>query len=333
MLIAYILKKQVNTMFDRIKFNTTISTKKLSSKRVTEGAIKKGNYNAQALANADFSIWGSVDSFSKPPITDFALEHLYHMEDFCIFHYRIDSFTERRFFQSYLLAYTYSGSGKLIYRDKEYILSEGDGFFIHCYDYHLYKALEDSWDIAILHLGGPLLSYCHEQFMQYQSPVFHEAFSGKTQEYLEQLLALYSFPRQNRDWQVSTCIDSLLCHILNLQADAMNHSVLPETLVYLIKYMENHYDKPLTLDFLADFAGISKYYLSREFKKYTGFSPNDYLITLRINRAKSMLKNTTLPAAKIAHEVGIHDLNNFTNLFKKKTGMTPILFRNSNLIS
>ena len=59
MLIAYILKKQVNTMFERIKFNTTISTKKLSSKRVTEGAIKKGNYNAQALAML-ISLFGAV---------------------------------------------------------------------------------------------------------------------------------------------------------------------------------------------------------------------------------------------------------------------------------
>ena len=85
---------------------------------------------------------------------------------------------------------------------------------------------------------------------------------------------------------------------------------------------------------VGSFVGYkNQLHFSSEFKKYTGFSPNDYLITLRINRAKSMLKNTTLPAAKIAHEVGIHDLNNFTNLFKKKTGMTPILFRNSNLIS
>ncbi len=320
-------------MFDQIKFTTTKSTQKLTSRKVTASVIKKGDYNAKALANATFSIWGSVDSFSKPPITDFALERLYYMEDFCIFHYRKGSFTERRFFHSYLIAYTYSGKGKLIYRDKEYLLSEGDGFLINCYDYHLYEAIDDTWDVAILHIGGPLLPYFHEQFMQYQGPVFHEAFSEKTQEYLEQLLALYSFPSPNRDWQVSTCLDNLLNHLLKLQTASISHSELPENILYLIKYMENHYSKPLSLTFLADFVGISKYYLSREFKKYTGFSPNDYLITLRINRAKSLLKNTTLPASKIAHKVGIHDLNNFTNLFKKKTGMTPIQFRNSNLMS
>ena len=108
----------------------------------------------------------------------------------------------------------------------------------------------------------------------------------------------------------------------------MKDSALPKNIRYLIKYMDSNFTQPLTLDFLSDFAGVSKYYLSREFKKYTGFSPNDYLITLRVNKAKSLLTNTTLPAVKIAHEVGIYDSNNFTNLFKRKTGMTPIQYRN-----
>ena len=96
--------------------------------------------------------------------------------------------------------------------------------------------------------------------------------------------------------------------------------------------MENNYQSHMSLDYLAEFACINKYYLSREFKKYTGFSPNDYLISLRINAAKNLLLNTALPASKIAHEVGIHDINNFTTLFKKKVGMTPIQFRNSSTL-
>lgn len=42
-----------------------------------------------------------------------------------------------------------------------------------------------------------------------------------------------------------------------------------------------------------------------------------------------MLKSTTLPANKIAHSVGIHDINNFIYLFKNWIGMTPIQYRNS----
>lgn len=317
-------------MFEHIPFTRTYTHHPLSSRHLSVNTAKKIAYNAKAIANAEFYIAGSVDSFEKIPITDFALEHLYYMESFDRFYYQKNSFTERERFNSYLIGYTYSGKGLLKYRGKEYRLESGDGFYINCMDYHYYQATSDVWDVAILHLGGPLTPYNHEHYMQHQSAVFHESISGNTQGYIEKLLHLYNQPFSHRDWLVSSCLDSLLTHLLTLQSSTASSTVsLPETLNYLIKYMDSNFDQPLSLDFLSDFSGMSKYYLSREFKKYTGFSPNDYLISLRINRARILLKNTTLPAIKIAQKVGIHDPNNFTNLFKKKTGMTPIQYRKS----
>lgn len=317
-------------MIEHITFARTDTQHPLTFRKVSDQSVKENHYNADAIANARFLISGSADSFEKPPITDFAMQHLYHMEDFTRFYYKKGSFTERKNFHSYLIGYTYSGQGRLKYAGKEYTLTEGDGFYINCMDYHYYEADSAVWDTVILHLGGPLMPYHHQQYMQYPSVVFHESISGNVQGYLEELLTLYSQPVPNRDWQVSACLDNLLGHLLKLQAAAASlGSSLPENLQYLLKYMDHNFDQSLSLDFLADFAGMSKYYLAREFKKYTGFSPNNYLISLRINRVKSLLKNTTLPAVKIAHEVGIHDINNFNNLFKKKTGMTPIQYRNT----
>lgn len=317
-------------MFEKISFISTESTRKLTSRKVTSDVMQNSDYNSKALADTSFSIWGSVDAFPRPPISDFVLRHLYYMEDFDIFHYGKGSFTERQNFHSYLIAYTYSGEGRLFYREREYHLAKGDGFFIDCSDYQKYEALSSSWDVAILHLGGPLLPFFHEQFMLSQSPFFHELIAGRLQEYLEQLLSLYSIPQQNRDWKASACIDNLLTHLLTIQTkNNMQTISTSDDIRCLIKYMENNYNQPLTLDFLSNFAGISKYYLSREFKKYTDFSPNDYLISLRINRAKSLLVNTDLTVTQIAHEVGIHNINNFINLFKKKVRMTPIQYRKS----
>ena len=315
-------------MIQNIHFQTTHTQHRLSSRRISEDTLKSGSYNTDAIANASFSIWGSVDSFVKPPITDFAMEHLYYLEDFNLFHYGCGSYTERRHFQSFLIGYTYSGEGSLIYRNQAFPLEAGMGFFIDCRDYHRYEALSPQWDVGILHLGGILLPHFHAHYMQYESPIFEEAPSGAFQQYLEEMLSLYSTPHPSRDWNVSSCIDALLNHVLKLRTvQSARTQQFPENILYLVKYMENHYTHPLTLDYLSSFSGLSKYYLSREFKKYTGFSPNDYLITLRINQAKSLLKNTSLPASKIAHEVGIHDLNNFTNLFRRKTGMTPTQYR------
>lgn len=269
-----------------------------------------------------------MDAFPKPPISDFALENLFYMEDFDRFYYQRHSYTERKDFDSFMIGYTYSGNGILRYGGKEYKIGKEVGFYINCRDYHYYEAVSDVWDIGILHIGGPLLSNHHDQYMQYSSPIFHESFNGKTQEYLEELLTIYSRPILNRDWMASNCIDSLLTHLLKMKAnEATKDSSMPENIRKLVEYIDINYKEPITLDSLSDYSGVSKYYLSREFKKYTGFSPYDYIVSLRISKAKSLLINTDIPAAKIALEVGIHDINNFNNLFKRKTGTTPKQYR------
>ena len=109
--------------------------------------------------------------------------------------------------------------------------------------------------------------------MQNGSPVFHEETNGSFQKLLEHLLKLYSIPHLYRDWQASTCIDNMLNHLLLLTAPEEKGKInTPEYIRYLIKYMENNYTQKLTLDYLAEFACMNKYYLSKEFKKYTGFS-------------------------------------------------------------
>ena len=318
-------------MFENIELTTAVAKTSLSSRRLTESTIEDPKYNSENLKNSSFCITGSADCFSRPPITDFAVKNLYYMQDFSVFHYGFGSYTGRKNFHSFLILYTYSGHGSIVYQDKTYQLKEGDGVFINCMDYHFYKVEGKSWDTAVLHLYGSLLPELHAQYMQNGTAAFHENTPGKYQHYLEKLLALYSYPHLYRDWQVSACIDNMLNYLLLLGSEeAGKRNDTPQDIQYLMKYMENNYTERLTLDYLASFANMNKYYLSKEFKKYTGFSPNDYLISLRIDQAKTLLKSTSMPASKIAHEVGIHDINNFTNLFKKKTGMTPIQYRNAN---
>ncbi len=91
----------------------------------------------------------------------------------------------------------------------------------------------------------------------------------------------------------------------------------------LIRYMESNYTSPLSLDDLSSFAGVSKYHLSREFKKRTGFSPGDYLIELRMNRACFLLTGTTLTVEAISRMSGFGNYPNFLKLFKKEREQHP----------
>ncbi len=315
-------------MFENIRFHSYQVTKPVTSE-IIKSKLSGQSYSDN-IKKADFSISGSIDIFPKPPVKDFALQNLYYMEGFSIFTCEKNFFTQRRDYHSYLILYTYKGKGQLEYDGKIYRLSEGDGFFIDCRLPQLYRVEGDFWKHSVLHLNGPLIPALFKQFCSSGSVVFSQPISGGYQTGLEKLLSLYDTPHPYRDWLVSDCISNILTGLL---ADSSAGSIpaIPDYLRNVIAYMENHFSSAITLDYLSRFSGISKYYLSREFKKYTGFSPNDYLISLRVEYAKNLLLSTSLPANKVAHIAGIHDMNNFTNLFKKKTGMTPGQFRKQHI--
>ncbi|MBQ8588411.1 MAG: response regulator [Clostridia bacterium] len=90
--------------------------------------------------------------------------------------------------------------------------------------------------------------------------------------------------------------------------------------------MEN-YSKDILLEDVANHVFLSPAYLSRIFKKCVGESFSSYLFSIRINRAKALLKNSNLRVYEIAEKVGIQTPKYFFKLFKDHTGLTPSEYR------
>ncbi|MCE5189177.1 MAG: AraC family transcriptional regulator [Eubacteriales bacterium] len=91
-------------------------------------------------------------------------------------------------------------------------------------------------------------------------------------------------------------------------------------------YLTAHLDETVSLDALASLAGLSKYHLLRSFTRETGITPYSYLETLRIDRAKALLKQGETPA-NVAQETGFSDQSHFSNTFKRLIGLTPGQYR------
>ena len=96
----------------------------------------------------------------------------------------------------------------------------------------------------------------------------------------------------------------------------------------IMKYMENHYKEKISLDQIAENMYLSPFYISKLFKSETGDTPINYLISLRMEKAKELLdQNSTLSVQEAAAAVGYEDAYHFSKLFKKFYGLSPLYYK------
>jgi len=84
---------------------------------------------------------------------------------------------------------------------------------------------------------------------------------------------------------------------------------------------------PPSLTELASLTELSRTYFSRVFKETTGMRLRDYLMEVRINKAKDLLDDINLEIKQIAYEVGFNYPDHFSRTFKRKTGVSPTDWR------
>ncbi len=107
-------------------------------------------------------------------------------------------------------------------------------------------------------------------------------------------------------------------------------SKFPE-LYDVITYIRQHLHEPISLARLSQYASYSPYHFIRIFKDQMGLTPQYFISSLRMQRAKELLLSTHFPVRDVANELGYQSLGTFTTRFSKAVGMTPSEFRHSGL--
>jgi AraC-like DNA-binding protein/mannose-6-phosphate isomerase-like protein (cupin superfamily) len=100
-----------------------------------------------------------------------------------------------------------------------------------------------------------------------------------------------------------------------------------EVITASMTYINNHYKQDLSLEDVAEFAGFSRYYFSRSFKKQTGYSFKDYLCQKRLQVAMDLLIRSDKSMKDVAMESGFGSVATFNRVFREKKGCTPTQFR------
>lgn len=100
-----------------------------------------------------------------------------------------------------------------------------------------------------------------------------------------------------------------------------------EVIIAIQEWLQNNFQDDIQFSTVADKFGLSVRSLNRRFKLATNTTPLQYLQSLRLVHAKSLLKHSNLVIAEVADTVGYQDCSYFTELFKKTNSMTPNQYR------
>jgi AraC-like DNA-binding protein len=105
-----------------------------------------------------------------------------------------------------------------------------------------------------------------------------------------------------------------------------------ERLNRVIQFVHDHYMEPMDMQVVYELAGVSQSTFARTFSKATGMSFTAFVNRARITKAAELLMHSNLYIAKIAYEVGFHNLANFNRQFAGVKKMTPSEFRRTALL-
>ena len=112
-----------------------------------------------------------------------------------------------------------------------------------------------------------------------------------------------------------------------LQPTVAMQSRIPPLLLKVIEHFNVHFAEKQTLDDLANRFFVSKAALIYNFKKYANCSPIDFLLNVRLTKAKEMLVNTRKSIGEISELCGFSSANYFGLIFKQKEGISPLQYR------
>lgn len=234
----------------------------------------------------------------------------------------------------FLFHFVEHGKGSFHTEYSTYELTEGDGFLIHPEQLVSYESdSKDPWHYRwIAFNGANSHKFVQRAGFQPELPVFRATANSAIPELLQLTLQAFHHQRNN-----SHFISLGYLHLVMAEAEAVlqqelrlpeGESGVQRIVKQMIHYMSSQYAHPVSIEQMCASLGYNRAYLSRIFKKETGISPVTYLLKLRIDKARHLLRERPeLSIEQIASSVGLTDALYFSRQFRRFHGEAPSHYR------
>jgi AraC family transcriptional regulator len=195
----------------------------------------------------------------------------------------------------------------------------------------------DTFEVMHLYLGLPLIDQAARDVLgERTDPVTFRDISGAQDErvsfMLEQLRYELIDEHQPSPLFTHSLAQALAVHLVRRYLDPhsgarRSNALQAYKLRRVIEAMNEGLAEDFNLAHLAQVAELSEYHFSRMFKRATGLSPSQYLIRLRMSRARHLLLETDRSIIDVGLEVGYSSPSHFSQVFRREVGVTPSAYR------
>lgn len=205
----------------------------------------------------------------------------------------------------------------------------GDCFFLDCMgEYTHISSADDPWELLWIHFSGPQAAAYYSYFREQHNWHFRSGHLAELTTVIQTIIRYNEEQTDDTDILTAQQIVNILTQICTESSEKnISGSPLSGKLRNVMHYLDEHYAETISLDYLAERFYISKYYLSREFKKEFGTTIIQYILTKKITNAKELLRYSNASIEDIAQLCGIDDASYFNKVFKKMEGCTASEYR------
>jgi AraC-like DNA-binding protein len=237
-----------------------------------------------------------------------------------------------RILDEYQIIYISKGSGTFESKHfKQTRVQEGAIIFLFPGEWHRFKPLKETgWDEYWVGFKGDIISnIANKHFISPHQPVLQLGLN-------EQLIHLFSAILENTKTEhpgYQPLISGMIIHLLGaiyaktkqqeLEQEDISAVLISKARILLREYVH----KNIAVESVAEELQVSYSWFRKAFKTFTGIAPHQYVLQLKIEKAKALLADTTKPVKEIAFELGFESSFYFSRIFKSKTTHAPDTYR------
>lgn len=233
-------------------------------------------------------------------------------------------YIDRKRSDYYVFEYVLKGIGHIAIGKKAITVKEDDLYILKENETHHYWADKDNpYEKIWINIHGDIIGHLLSAYKLDDKTVFK---NSQCKDLFLELLQLSKSTIFNDEvcYDAAVIVFKIITRLAQNQQDKQYTSTIAKyTKVFLDKNLYGN----ITIDTIANGLLVSKAQVISEFKKYYGQTPYSYYIDKKVQIAKHLVETTSSRVGEIAESLGFDEQNYFSNLFKKKVGMSPVDYR------